>query len=221
MPDGTNSNGGIPTIVATNASPPAVTGTVATGALTSDATAPTAPGGDAPYGYKRDGTPRKSNAGRRSDGSSPVDARKVATEAVKRAQTRAAQSRVDPNPAAPQAPLGSITGPVPIALDYAQFGRECAGLFFIGGTLAFGEAWKPDNEEEAKGVSEAFENWARYHGIAKMSPDFVLIATIGMYGASRFHKSETVKSRVGKIWNWAKLNLRIRVRKDQSSATNS
>lgn len=129
-------------------------------------------------------------------------------DAARKAQQRAMLSRVTPNPNPPQQQT-PITAQLPIAQDYQAFGKECAFLFIMGGTLVFGDAWKPENEGEQKSLEGAFEGWARYHSIGKLSPDLTLILACSMYGASRM-KHDTVRSRFSRGWQWLKSKTTLR-----------
>lgn len=135
----------------------------------------------------------------------------------RKAELRAKLSTVSPNPA-PAQPAPTIAGAIAIGVDYQAFGKECAFLFVAGGTLAFGEEWKPDNDEELRNLQEAFGSWARYHGMTKLSPDLTLILTCGSYGLARFTRSERVQSRGAKVWHWLKTSMHFG-RKNPASST--
>jgi hypothetical protein len=92
-----------------------------------------------------------------------------------------------------------------LAVDYVGLGKELAALFFLGGVVAFGSDWEPDDTER-RAIEAAFADWARAKGMTRLSPDYALVACLGMYSLSRIQKPK-VKSRLASIWEWIRVRL--------------
>lgn len=90
--------------------------------------------------------------------------------------------------------------------DYVAMGQLAANLWFNAGEIMLGEDWQPDPNEPAL-IAGAFRNYFQAKEIKVMSPDLVLLTTLGMYAMARMRKP-TVKSRIARGIEWLKSKTR-------------
>ncbi len=158
----------------------------------------TPPTPEAPFGYKKDGTPRISNAGRR-----PVSA---SDESDKQ---RARLRSVSPGARREKQPAPIAVTPLAV-VNYQAMGESVASMFFSVGTLALGPDWEPDTKEgEHLAVAGAFRDYFKATNMRDLPPGFALCFVLGVYTLKRAAKP-TIKSKLQGAGLWLKNNLRIR-----------
>lgn len=148
---------------------------------------------DAPYGYKKDGTPAKKR-GRKPD------------DLFDTAQTDALDS-VTPAPPRRQQSPPKITTPV-IVTDYRALGRTAAAVFFVSGELILGQEWAPDSPTEGDSIAGAFSRYFEASGIQELSPGLMLTLTLGSYSVARMQRP-VIKTKIQKATEWITSKLKL------------
>jgi len=168
---------------------------------------------NAPFGLKKDGTPRKSNAGARpKDGTGqPVN---VPRETI--ADTGVAQrerlSRVRQAPASEQ-PLRNL----PIGVDHISLGKDAALLWIGVGQMMFGAEWAPDTTPEGTftqdgrsefiALRDGFGNYFKEAGIERIPPGVGLCIVLGAYTVKRAQKP-AIKGKLALMGSWCSDKVR-------------
>lgn len=174
------------------------------------------PGESAPLGYNRDGSPKKSRAGRPRTADRPgLPVEDAAREEA--GAKRARLSRVRPKPESEQAPTEDVSiadaVPVRVGVDHVALGTQAAYLFVVVGSLAFGQDFQPDMHPDGaftqegrtdfNAVRDSFGNYFKAAGIDKIDPGWALAIGLVAYTAKRAQKP-SVKSRIGRAFDWCK-----------------
>lgn len=137
---------------------------------------------DAPYGFKADGTPRKSNQGRRASES-------VSDE---RDKQRARLRSVTPSTAKMQVKAPSANVTALAVVNYQAMGESVASMWFAGGTMLLGDEWEPDKSEgEHLAVAGAFRDYFKSTNMRDLPPGFALCFILGVYTMKRVSKPKT------------------------------
>lgn len=156
---------------------------------------------EAPYGYKADGTPRLSNAGRRSS-----------TEAVRVEKTKqhARLRSVTPSTHKPDPRKQAIvTAPALAVVNYQAMGEMAAGMFFNVPAMMIGPDWLPDESEgEPLAVAGAFRDYFKATQMRDIPPGFALCLVLTVYTVKRANRP-TMRTKLQGVGLWLKHNLRI------------
>lgn len=144
---------------------------------------------DAPYGFRKDGTPAKKR-GRKPAGDAGIPGE---TRERLESVTQAPPRRQSPPPT-PQA--------APIAVDYDALGKVAATLWFGTGEVLLGSEWAPETGEPMM-IAGAFSKYFQASGINDIPPGAQLALILGSYALKRTTRP-TIKSKLSGAMQWLK-----------------
>lgn len=111
----------------------------------------------------------------------------------------------------PFAAIQAVGQAAELAVDQAkQFTVMGEMTFDIStGALAtiFGPEWRPQNEDERKGVAGAIAEYYRIKGVKDLPPGWMLLAVCLAYSAPRFAHANT-RSKLSLAWDWTKVRAK-------------
>ena len=152
---------------------------------------------DAPFGYRADGTPRISNAGRKSNPG-------VVAE---RAKQRQRLKSVTPSKTKPTRPEQAPQVPALAIVNYQAMGEAVASMFFSVGVLALGPDWEPDRAEgEPQAVAGAFRDYFKATNMRDLPPGFALCFVLSVYTLKRASKP-TIAGKLSLFGAWVKTRV--------------
>lgn len=153
--------------------------------------------GEAPFGYKADGTPRKSNAGRKTGAGATQE----------NARQRERLRSVTPSSERPKVKILKAD-PALAVVNYQAMGNMVAGMFFHGGTMVFGKDWQPDTSVgEHVAVAGAFTDYFKATQMRDIPPGVALCFVLGTYSMKRVATKPDVQSRLKLFGAWIKSKM--------------
>lgn len=163
------------------------------------------PDQDAPYGRKADGTPKgRPGRPRKDAGQSSSNPQFERLDSVSQASALPPANSAA-KPQVNKARSAISTDKVVVA-DYVAMGQLGANLWFNAGEMVFGPDWQPEPGEPAM-VSGAFRNYFQAKEIKVLSPELVLLFTLGTYAMARMGKP-TVRSKLSGMVEWVKSKIK-------------